>query len=93
MKSKTRVLFLAGLLLIPVPLLALSLTDAKSQGLVAETSSGYIEPRSSTGGVRALVQSVNAKRKERYRAISARNGTSLSVVEKLAGEKLIKRGK
>jgi len=91
MKSKIQTLSFIGLLLISTPILALSLADAKSQGLVAETGSGYITARSSTNEVRALVNSVNAKRKAHYQEISKRNGAPLGTVEKLAGEKLTGR--
>ncbi|MBT8421308.1 MAG: YdbL family protein [Gammaproteobacteria bacterium] len=91
MKNKIQMLFLVGMLLISAPLFALSLADAKSQGLVGETSSGYIDARGSKGAVQSLVTSVNAKRRARYKEISARNGTSLDAVEKLAAKKLIER--
>ena len=91
MKSNMKTLFLIGLLLVSAPALALSLGDAKSQGLVAETASGYLEARASTSAVKNLVNSVNAKRKARYRELSKRNGTPLGAVEKMAGKKLTNR--
>nr|VFJ57847.1 MAG: hypothetical protein BECKFM1743A_GA0114220_102024 [Candidatus Kentron sp. FM]VFJ63336.1 MAG: hypothetical protein BECKFM1743C_GA0114222_103421 [Candidatus Kentron sp. FM]VFK15071.1 MAG: hypothetical protein BECKFM1743B_GA0114221_103521 [Candidatus Kentron sp. FM] len=91
MKSNMKTLFIIGLLLVSTPALALSLGQAKSQGLVAETPSGYIEARASTNAVKDLVNSVNAKRKARYREISKRNGTPLGTVEKVAGRKLMNR--
>lgn len=78
-------------LLLASPALALGLNEAKSQGLVGEKHNGYIGAVKPGGAVNSLVQSINAKRKSHYRSISAKNGTSLSNVEKLAGDKLINR--
>ncbi|MGD8557202.1 MAG: YdbL family protein [Chromatiales bacterium] len=78
-------------LLLAVPALALDLDAAKSQGLVGEKINGYIGAVKSGGEVNALVSSINAQRKTHYQEISRKNGTPLSTVEKLAGEKLINR--
>jgi len=90
MKSFVSVSFFA-LLLLSSSALALSLSQAKSQGLVGETPSGYIEARSGGSEVSALVQSINAQRRQEYLAIAARDGIPLGTVERLAGEKLINR--
>ena len=68
---------------------ALSLGDAKSQGLVGETSSGYIGAVKSTGEVKALVDSINGKRKAHYEKIATKNNISLEAVEVRAGQKAI----
>ena len=81
----TLALFLAA------PALALNLDEAKSQGLVGEKIDGYIGAVKSSSAVNALVNSINSQRKSHYRQISKKNGTSLSTVERLAGEKLINR--
>ena len=78
-------------LLIASPALALNLDEAKSQGLVGEMANGYIGAVKSSGEVNTLVKSINAQRKTHYQEISRKNGTPLSTVEKLAGEKLINR--
>jgi len=78
-------------LLLASPALALDLDSAKSRGLVGEMASGYIGAVKSSAEVNTLVRSINAQRKAHYQEISRRNGTPLSTVEKLAGEKLINR--
>ncbi len=73
---------------------AIDLPTAKQQGLVGETSSGYLEPVSpASTEVRALVSSINDKRKQKYEEIARRNGTTLSAVEVLAGKKAIEKSK
>jgi uncharacterized protein YdbL (DUF1318 family) len=80
------------LLLISAPVLALDLQTAKSQGLVGETPSGYLEavtpPSAET---KALLDSINAKRKQKYQEIASRNNTALQAVEQLAGKKAIEK--
>lgn len=76
-------------ILIAAPAFALDFQSAKSQGLVGETLSGYIAPVGpASAEVSAVVTDINAKRKAEYQRISAGNGQPLSVVEKLAAEKL-----
>jgi len=70
---------------------ALSLQDAKKQGKVGETVSGYVAAVKPEASINALVQSINGKRKQKYQAIAKRNGTSLSSVEKLAGQKSLQK--
>jgi uncharacterized protein YdbL (DUF1318 family) len=79
------------LLLLTSPLMAMSLSQAKSQGLVGETAAGYIEARSGGGEVSALVETVNAQRRKDYEAMAKRDGIPLNAVERVAGEKLINR--
>ncbi len=69
--------------------LALSLQEAKAQGLVGEQLTGYLGAVKSSGAVNALVKKTNAKRKKHYMDIAKRNNTSLDSVEKLAGKKAI----
>jgi len=69
-----------------------SLDDAKSAGLVGEKLDGYLGVVSSSAGVdvQRLVQDINLRRRDSYRAIAdAMDGTTLSDVEVLAGAKLI----
>ncbi len=67
---------------------ALDLQSARSQGLIAEKSDGYIEAVQSSSEVDALVSEVNAKRKQEYERISKQNGQPVDVVGKLAAEQL-----
>jgi hypothetical protein len=73
------------------PAFAISLDQAKSQGLVGEQADGYlgVVSPSAPQEVKALVANINAKRRDEYRAIAARNKTTLDKVEALAGKKAI----
>ncbi len=65
---------------------------AKDQGLVGETPSGYLAAvKSPSPEVSALIESINAKRKQKFKEIAARNNTSLQAVEQLAGKKAIEK--
>lgn len=70
---------------------ALDLDEAKSQGLIGETLSGYMEVVSGNGEAAALVAEINAKRKVQYQNIAAKNKISLTDVELLAGKKAIEK--
>lgn len=71
--------------------LALTLDEAKSQGIVGETSSGYLELVQNDADARALIADINAKRKDKYEALAKKNGITLAQVEKLAGAKAIEK--
>jgi uncharacterized protein YdbL (DUF1318 family) len=74
------------------PVYAIDLQTAKNQGLVGETPSGYLEAvKSPSAETKALIESINAKRKQKYQDIAARNNTSLQAVEQLAGKKAIEK--
>ncbi|MCP3672168.1 MAG: YdbL family protein [Gammaproteobacteria bacterium] len=90
MKLKTYLMTLL-MLLIASPAFALSLDQAKQQGLVGETASGYLAARKTSSAANALVTSINAKRRTHYQSISKRNGAPISSVEQMAGKKLIQR--
>lgn len=69
---------------------ALDLRSAKQQGLVGETTSGYLAPvNTSDKAVLKLVDTINSKRKEHYKGIAQKNKTPLKTVEQLAGKKAI----
>ena len=90
-KSSIRIALLAAcLMLLSAPLFAVDLQSAKQQGLVRETPSGYLRAVKSSSEVKALVSSVNAKRKQHYSRISKKTGASLKEVERSAGAKLSK---
>lgn len=72
------------------PAAAISLNAARAQGLVGETRSGYLAPvRSPSGEVQALIDKVNAKRRNHYRSIASRNGVGIEEVGRITAEKLI----
>lgn len=85
-------LFLGGLLC-AVPSWALSLDEAKAKGMVGEKPNGYLGAVSGGGDVQALVSDINQKRRQAYEEIARKNGTQLSAVETLAGEKAIQNTK
>lgn len=71
---------------------ALDLQDAKKQGLVGETVSGYIAPVGSlTPEIKALVSSVNDQRKVEYQRLAQKNNISVADIEALAGKKAIEK--
>ena len=75
------------------PSWAISLQDAKAQGLVGEQATGYlglVKPGASAE-VKALMNEINTKRKKEYQDIARRNNTELNVVEALAGKKALER--
>lgn len=76
-------------LLLSVPAFALDLGEAKAQGLVGETASGYIAAVKSSPEVNALVEDINAQRKAHYQKIASKNKISLEAVEVRAGQKAI----
>lgn len=75
------------------PAQAATLDQLKSQGLAGEMATGYVGyPQGSPApDVRQTVESVNLERKARYGQIAQQQGTTLQVVEKLAGAKLVEQ--
>jgi len=74
-------------------LFALTLEEAKSKGLVGEKANGYLGAVHADSEVQTLVNEVNHKRRQAYEEIARRNGTKMSEVEILAGEKAIQNTK
>lgn len=95
MKMKIRgVLVLLASLMLITSAHALGLGAAKSQGLVGETPSGYLQAvGSATAEVNQLINQINQKRRAEYASIAKKNGTSLKNVEALAGKKAIERSR
>ncbi len=95
----TRMLVLSGFLVALAaafaaftPAYALTLDQAKAQGVIGEMSTGYVGyPSGPSAAVKQLGDGVNLGRKARYGEIAAGQGTSLSVVEQLAGQKLVQQ--
>jgi uncharacterized protein YdbL (DUF1318 family) len=82
-----------ALVLAVAPALAGSLDDAKAAGQVGERLDGYLGlvDASAPGDVKALVESVNAGRRQKYAEIAAKQSTTTKDVAALAGAKLIER--
>lgn len=72
---------------------ASALTKPKADGLIGEQANGYIGlvRQDVPADIRKLVDDVNAKRKAGYQKISAKQGTSLSDVEKIGGNTAIEK--
>ncbi|WP_462159208.1 YdbL family probable chaperone protein [Pseudoalteromonas sp. GB56] len=70
---------------------AITLDDAKSQGIVGETSSGYLELVKGNADAQQLIEDINAKRKAKYQSLAKKNGITLEQVETLAGAKAIEK--
>jgi uncharacterized protein YdbL (DUF1318 family) len=75
----------------PATSMAIELQDAKTQLLVGEKADGYLGVIKSSPEVNALVSRINKARRQHYEDIARRNGTSVDVVEKLAGKKAIEK--
>ena len=81
------------LFLTPIFALAITLDEAKQQGLLGERPDGYLGPvkPSSTPDAVQLMKDINRKRRDVYQDIASKNGTALSAVEALAGKKAIEK--
>jgi uncharacterized protein len=86
MKKIIATLFL-GLTLLCQSAYGLELQEAKVQGLVGETATGYLAAvKTPDKTVQSLINSINSKRKQHYQGIATKNNTSLLAVEQLAGK-------
>jgi hypothetical protein len=96
-RARTLVAFLLalalGAALLPEAAAALTLDEAKAQGLVGERPDGYVGAvqANPSAEVKALVEQVNARRTEVYAKIAKEEGVSVVVVVVAArsGERLI----
>lgn len=70
---------------------ALDLETAKSQGLVGEQPNGYLGLVVTNAEAAKLINDINSKRKQKYTEIAAKQKTTLSNIENIAGSKLIER--
>ncbi len=87
-----RVLVVAVAMLIAAPpgAFADELDDAKAAGLVGETWRGYLAPvNAPTPEVTALVERINAARRQRYEEIARDTGASREDVELLTAQRVI----
>ncbi|WP_058910224.1 YdbL family protein [Entomohabitans teleogrylli] len=80
-----------GALLVSGGARALTLGDARQQGRVGETLSGYLAPLRQDAETLALVEQINAARAQHYRQLAQQNNISVDDVAKLAGQKLVER--
>lgn len=76
---------------LPGPAFALSLDEARQQGLVGERRDGYIGVVRSGPGVQDLVDRVNSQRRQEYQRVAQDTNAPLAAVEARAAEQLINR--
>ncbi len=92
LKSLLTILALAAALL-AAPVWALSLDDARNQGLVGERSNGYlgIVVSNPAADVKALVADINQKRKQAYQESASSAGVELQIIELRIGQRLLQK--
>ncbi|MGS0677006.1 YdbL family protein [Shewanella sp. 0m-4] len=90
---KSKLLVLVTSLILSFNAFAISLQDAKAQGLVGEQTNGYLGVVIVSAEAKAVTSSVNAKRKAHYEKIAKQNNISVNDVAKLAAEKAIQASK
>ena len=82
-----------ALLLLALPAVASPLDDAKAAGWLGERPDGYVGlvDSSAPSAVQDLVKEINTRRRAKYREIAEKSGTSVEVVARAAGAKLVER--
>lgn len=80
-----------ALLLVALPASALTLSEARQQGRAGETFSGYLAARQADAATLALVEQINAGRRQQYQQIAQQNNLTTAEVGRIAGEKLVAR--
>ncbi|MCP5361751.1 MAG: YdbL family protein [Hyphomicrobiales bacterium] len=76
-------------MLVALPVLAIDLQSARTEGLVGELPTGYVKALGGGAEISALVSEINDKRKQEYERISRENGQPVDIVAKLAAEQII----
>lgn len=76
-----------SLLAVSIAVASSPLTQPKADGLIGEQANGYLGlvTQNVPANIEKLVNETNAKRKAGYQEIAAKQGTSLSEVEKVGG--------
>lgn len=69
----------------------MTLNEAKQQGLVGETFSGYLAPVKNAQEAQTVVEKINNERQKKYAEIAAQNNMTTEQVARMAGEKLVNR--
>jgi uncharacterized protein YdbL (DUF1318 family) len=79
--------------LLASPAVALSLNEAKAQGLVGERIDGFVGAvvADPPADVQQLVDQVNRQRREKYDEVAKERGVPLDAVAKITGEKQLER--
>jgi len=84
---------LVSLLMVSIAVAASPLAQPKADGLIGEQANGYLGlvVQNAPPNIKKLVADTNAKRKAGYQKIAAKQGTSLSEVEKVGGNTAIEK--
>ncbi len=90
---RKRIALIVLTLLLSAPALALTLNEARTEGRVGETLSGYIAPRSQDRETLALVEQINKARTDSYQKLADSNNIPVDEVAKMAGTKLVERAR
>lgn len=89
--KKYLLMVLLSLGLVSLPTMALTLNEARAQGRVGETLSGYLAPLKQDKETLVLVNQINAARSENYQQLADSNNLPVDEVAKMAGQKLVSR--
>lgn len=82
---------LLWVLILSQPALALTLNEARQQGRVGETLSGYLGAVKQDPDTLALVAKINESRAQVYQQLADKNQLSREDVARIAGQKLINK--
>ncbi|MFA1285541.1 YdbL family protein [Citrobacter telavivensis] len=90
-----RTLILATLILslLSGSALALTLNEARTEGRVGETYSGYLVALKQDAQTQALVNDINKARSVSYQQLAESHNLPVDEVAKMAGQKLVERAK
>ncbi len=84
---------LLALMMVSPLAFGLTLDEARHQGRVGETLSGYLAPVKQDRETLALVKQINAARAESYQKLAESNNIAVDEVARMAGQKLVARAK
>ncbi|MEG1211688.1 MAG: YdbL family protein [Leclercia sp.] len=90
---KKAVTLLVLTLALCAPAVALTLDEARTQGRVGETLSGYLAPRNQDRETLTLVEQINKARTDSYQQLADSNNIPVDEVAKMAGTKLVDRAR
>lgn len=82
---------LLALLLLSPSLMALTLDEARKQGRIGETLSGYVAPLKQDDETLSFVAQINQGRQQKYAALALKNNLTTVEVARIAGQKLVER--
>lgn len=86
-----KISLIIGICLFSLSAWALDIDQAKSNGWIGETPSGYVAAIKQSSEVKTLVSNINQKRKVKYQEIANQHKVQLEKIERLAGEKLVNK--